>query len=158
MRRFFLTFGYSGLLPKAPGTWGTFAGAVVGYLIATMIGFSTLFLLTILISIVAISEIDKDEKISGEHDNSEIVVDEVAGIWLTFSIVGASLTQSWVLVLLSIGFFRLFDIWKPSIIGRIDTDVKGGLGVMGDDLVAGVVAAICAGGSYQGFNYILTII
>lgn len=155
MRRFFLTFGYSGLLPRAPGTWGTLAGAIVGYLIVTLLGFETLFLLTILITIVAISEINKDEELSGKHDKSEIVVDEVAGIWLTFSIVGVSLLQSWVLVILCFAYFRLFDIWKPSVIGRIDRDVKGGLGVMGDDLLAGVVAAVCAGGTYQMLNYFI---
>ena len=46
-------------------------------------------------------------------------------------------------------FFRLFDIWKPSIIGKIDRDVKGGLGVMGDDVVAGFAAGIASAGVYQ---------
>jgi phosphatidylglycerophosphatase A len=46
-------------------------------------------------------------------------------------------------------FFRLFDIYKPSVIGRIDRDVKGGLGVMGDDVVAGIFAGICTAGTWQ---------
>ena len=46
-------------------------------------------------------------------------------------------------------FFRIFDIWKPSIIGKIDRDVKGGLGVVGDDVVAGIAAGIATAGTYQ---------
>ena len=46
-------------------------------------------------------------------------------------------------------FFRIFDIWKPSIIGKIDREVKGGLGVMGDDVVAGIFAGICTAGVWQ---------
>jgi phosphatidylglycerophosphatase A len=52
-------------------------------------------------------------------------------------------------------YFRVFDIWKPSIIGRIDRDVKGGLGVMGDDLLAGVVAVICSGVTYEIYRYLI---
>ncbi len=145
MRKLFLTFFYSGLLPKMPGTWGSIFGAILGYIIIKYLGFQTLFLLTILITIVAIKEIDKYEKEVGVHDASEIVIDEVAGVWLAFCISGATFAQ----LILGLIFFRVFDIWKPSIIGRIDRDVKGGLGVMGDDLLAGVFAGICSGMLYM---------
>jgi phosphatidylglycerophosphatase A len=151
MRRFFLTFGYVGLLPKAPGTWGSIAGAVVGYLILTFLTVQTLFMATILLTIIAIKEIDKDEKASGEHDKSEIVIDEVAGIWLAFSLGN----ETMFMMIFSLIYFRVFDIWKPSIIGRIDRDVKGGLGVMGDDLLAGVVAVICSGVTYEIYRYLI---
>jgi phosphatidylglycerophosphatase A len=150
MRRFFLTFGYVGLLPKAPGTWGSIAGAVVGYLILTFLTVQTLFMATILLTIVAIKEIDKDEKESGEHDKGEIVIDEVAGIWLAFSLGN----ETMFMMIFSLIYFRVFDIWKPSIIGKIDREVKGGLGVMGDDLLAGVVAVICSGVTYELYRYI----
>jgi len=55
---------------------------------------------------------------------------------------------------LSFAFFRLFDIWKPSLIGKIDRDVKGGWGVMGDDMLAGVLAGICSAASFQLFEYV----
>jgi phosphatidylglycerophosphatase A len=151
MRRFFLTFGYVGLLPKAPGTWGSIAGAVVGYLILTFLTVQTLFMATILLTIIAIKEIDKDEKASGEHDKSEIVIDEVAGIWLAFSLGN----ETMFMMIFSLIYFRVFDIWKPSIIGKIDRDVKGGLGVMGDDLLAGVVAVICSGVTYEIYRYLI---
>ena len=149
MRRVFLTFFYTGLLPKAPGTWGTIAGAILGVGILQYLGMETLFLCMVLITIIAIKEIDKEEKESGIHDASEIVIDEVAGIWLAMAMSGATMTQ----IVLSVLFFRLYDIWKPSVIGRIDREVKGGLGVMGDDLLAGVFAGISSAGVYQALGY-----
>ena len=150
MRKLFLTFFYTGLLPKAPGTYGTIAGALVALPILFYFPPTTLFLATILLTLIAINEINKEEIQSGIHDASEIVIDEVAGIWLALSMSGAT----WIQIILSIIFFRLFDIWKPSVIGRIDHDVKGGLGVMGDDLLAGVFAAICSAGTYQILQYL----
>ena len=145
MRKAFLTFFYSGLLPKMPGTWGSILAAIFGYFILKYLGLQTLFLLTILITIVAIKEINIYEKEVGIHDASEIVIDEVAGVWLAFCISGATFAQ----LVLGLIFFRVFDIWKPSVIGRIDRDVDGGLGVMGDDLVAGVFAGITSGMAYM---------
>ena len=138
MRELFLTFFYSGLLPKAPGTYGTIAGAIVGVGILTIAPVSTLLLLTILLTIIAIKEIDKEERESGIHDASKIVIDEVAGIWLAFTLS----SETWLQIILSILFFRLYDIWKPSIIGKIDRDIDGGLGVMGDDIIAGIFAGL----------------
>jgi phosphatidylglycerophosphatase A len=138
MQKLFLTFFYSGLAPKAPGTFGTLAGQLVGIGLLFLIHMNTFALLMVVISVVGILEINKYEKISGEHDNSWIVIDEVAGIWLAMTLVPFD-PLSMVLVF---AFFRLYDIWKPSLIGRIDRDVKGGLGVMGDDLLAGVLAGL----------------
>ena len=138
MRKLFLTFFYTGLAPKAPGTFGTFAGAIVGVGILAVAPISTLLLLTLFLTVIAIREIDKEEAESGIHDASSIVIDEVAGVWLAFTLSSAT----WIQILLSIAFFRLYDIWKPSIIGRIDKEVDGGLGVMGDDIVAGIFAGL----------------
>ncbi len=149
MRKLFLTFFYTGLLPKAPGTYGTIAGAIVALPVLFYFPPTTLFLASILLTLIAINEINKEELKSGIHDSSEIVIDEVAGVWLALSMSGAN----WIQIILSIIYFRVFDIWKPSIIGRIDRDVKGGLGVMGDDLLAGVFAAICSAGTYQILSY-----
>lgn len=153
LRYLFLTFFYCGLSPKAPGTVGTIGGALVGWIILQTFSTQTLFLLTILITIIAIKEIDTYEKLTNSHDDKSIVIDEVAGVWLAFTLSSNTLTQ----MLLSFLFFRVFDIWKPSLIGKIDLHVKGGLGVMGDDLLAGIVAGICSAGVY-GFLLKLGII
>jgi phosphatidylglycerophosphatase A len=138
MRELFLTFFYSGLLPKAPGTFGTIAGAIVGVGILYVAPVTTLLLLTILTTVIAVKEIDKEELESGIHDASKIVIDEVAGIWLAFTLSSDTMIQ----IILSVLFFRLYDIWKPSIIGKIDKNVDGGLGVMGDDIIAGIFAGL----------------
>jgi len=138
MRKLFLTFFYSGLAPFAPGTFGTVAGAILGIGLLKVAPIMTLVLLSVLLTIIAIKEIDLEEKESGIHDSSSIVIDEVVGVWIALIISGATWTQ----IILSVILFRFFDIVKPSIIGRIDKNVKGGLGVMGDDIIAGIFAGL----------------
>ena len=148
-RRFFLTVGFSGLSPKAPGTVGSFVALIFGLFLLQFLHVSTLFLLALFITVVAIKQINIYEKEVGIHDSSEIVIDELAGMWIALSICGINSENMFILAPLSFVFFRLFDIYKPSVIGRIDRDVKGGLGVMGDDVVAGIFAGICTAGSWQ---------
>ncbi len=145
MRKLFLTFFYTGLSPYAPGTVGTLAAAAVGYAILHFLHMSTLVLLTIAITIIALREINIYEEQIGIHDSKEIVIDEVAGIWLAFSLSSATVTQ----VILSVVFFRIFDIWKPSIIGAAEKKLKGSTAVMTDDLLAGLFAGICSAGVWQ---------
>jgi len=149
MRKFFLTLGYSGLSPKAPGTVGSFVALLLGIGLLQYISVSNLFMLAILITVMSVKQIDIYEKEVGAHDGKEIVIDELAGMWLALSIANASAENMMYIAPLSFFFFRLFDIWKPSIIGRIDKNVSGGWGVMGDDVVAGIVAGIAANGVYQ---------
>ena len=138
MQKLFLTFFGFGLLPKAPGTWGSIAGTVVAAAILWAFSPTTLFLASILLFLVSISIIDRYEAQIGIHDSSHIVIDEVAGVWLAVAISGGTISQ----ILLSFAFFRLLDIKKPSVIGRVDKNVKGGLGVMGDDMIAGFFAGL----------------
>ena len=70
-------------------------------------------------------------------------------MWIALSICGINSSNFVIMAVLAFVFFRIFDIWKPSIIGKIDRDVKGGLGVMGDDVIAGIVAGIASAGVYQ---------
>ncbi len=154
MNWFFITVGYSGLFPKAPGTMGTLASLPLGIAILLFFGPQTLFMATILITLIAIKAIDKHESIVNEHDDSRIVIDELVGMWFALSIapgVGFDLStlMTWnngiaLQIVLSFIFFRIYDIKKPSIIGRIDRETKGGLGVMGDDIIAGFAAGITA--------------
>jgi phosphatidylglycerophosphatase A len=138
MQKLFLTFFYTGLSPKAPGTAGSFAALIVGVAILYFLQVSTLFLLAIFATIAGVAEINKYEKKTGIHDDKSIVIDEVAGMWLALVIVANTLNIY--TIVLSFLFFRFFDIYKPSFIGRIDRAQKGGWSVMGDDIVAGVAA------------------
>ncbi|MDR1285632.1 MAG: phosphatidylglycerophosphatase A [Campylobacteraceae bacterium] len=146
MQKLFLTFFYSGLFPKAPGTVGTIFGALAAWLLLKVLNVESIFLATVLISAIAIGVINKYEASSGKHDNQQIVIDEVVGVWLAICV---SFSTGILQILLCVIFFRIFDIGKPSIIGRIDKNVKGGLGVVGDDLVAGLFAGIISAGIWQ---------
>jgi len=164
MNWFFLTLGYSGLSPKAPGTMGTLVSLPLGMAILIYFDTTTLFLAALLVSVIAVKIIDKYEDETSNHDDQRIVIDELAGMWFALSIAPALSIASNEIMTLSNGFliqsllsfalFRYFDITKPSIIGRIDRDAKGGIGVMGDDIIAGFAAGISAAAIWQGWIYL----
>ncbi|WP_154462483.1 phosphatidylglycerophosphatase A [Helicobacter pylori] len=137
LRACFLTLFFSGYSKKAPGTIGSLIALLLGLPIL-IFSANTLFLAAILIGLIAIAQIDKEEEESKIHDSSYIVIDELVGMWLAMAISGLSLAG----VVLSFIFFRIYDITKPSLIGKIDKEVKGGLGVVADDALAGVLAGL----------------
>ncbi|GAA7754451.1 phosphatidylglycerophosphatase A [Helicobacter pylori] len=137
LRACFLTLFFSGYSKKAPGTIGSFVALLLG-LPVLIFSANTLFLAAVLIGLIAITQIDKEEEESKIHDSSYIVIDELVGMWLAMAISGLSLAG----VVLSFIFFRIYDITKPSLIGKIDKEVKGGLGVVADDALAGVLAGL----------------
>ncbi|BCI99945.1 phosphatidylglycerophosphatase A family protein [Helicobacter pylori] len=139
LRACFLTLFFSGYSKKAPGTIGSLVALLLG-LPVLIFSANTLFLAAVLIGLIAIAQIDKEEEESKIHDSSYIVIDELVGMWLAMAISGLSLAG----VILSFIFFRIYDITKPSLIGKIDKEVKGGLGVVADDALAGVLAGLSA--------------
>ncbi|MDO9424829.1 MAG: phosphatidylglycerophosphatase A [Methylobacter sp.] len=132
----FLAFGFgSGLAKKAPGTMGTLAAIPVYWLFAQ----SNLFiysLLTLIVTIVGIPICDSAAKKLDEHDFGGIVWDEIAGYLITMWLV----PFSWQAVILGFILFRFFDILKPWPIKWVDRQVQGGLGIMLDDVLAGIFA------------------
>ncbi|MEJ8620669.1 phosphatidylglycerophosphatase A [Helicobacter pylori] len=139
LRACFLTLFFSGYSKKAPGTIGSLVALLLG-LPVLIFSANTLFLGAVLIGLIAIAQIDKEEEETKRHDSSYIVIDELVGMWLAMAISGLSLAG----VVLSFIFFRIYDITKPSLIGKIDKEVKGGLGVVADDALAGVLAGLNA--------------
>ncbi|MGL2344010.1 phosphatidylglycerophosphatase A [Helicobacter pylori] len=139
LRACFLTLFFSGYSKKAPGTIGSLVALLLG-LPVLIFSANTLFLAAIFIGLIAIAQIDKEEEESKIHDSSYIVIDELVGMWLAMAISGLSLAG----VILSFIFFRIYDITKPSLIGKIDKEIKGGLGVVADDALAGVLAGLSA--------------
>ncbi|WP_139518431.1 phosphatidylglycerophosphatase A [Helicobacter pylori] len=139
LRACFLTLFFSGYSKKAPGTIGSLVALLLGLPIL-IFSANTLFLAAIFVGLIAITQIDKEEEESKIHDSSYIVIDELVGMWLAMAISGLSLAG----VVLSFIFFRIYDITKPSLIGKIDKEVKGGLGVVADDALAGVLAGLSA--------------
>ncbi|GAA9579475.1 phosphatidylglycerophosphatase A [Helicobacter pylori] len=137
LRACFLTLFFSGYSKKAPGTIGSLVALLLG-LPVLIFSANTLFLGAIFIGLIAIAQIDKEEEESKIHDSSYIVIDELVGMWLAMAVSGLSLAG----VILSFIFFRIYDITKPSLIGKIDKEVKGGLGVVADDALAGVLSGL----------------
>lgn len=133
---YFVAFGFgSGLMPIAPGTWGTLA-AMPLYLILAGYSLGIYLFFTLAAFILGVWVCDKVSQDLGLHDYSGIVWDEVVGYLLTMTMAPAGLF--WMIA----GFllFRLFDIWKPQPIRLADEKIKGGLGIMFDDVLAAVPA------------------
>jgi len=132
----FLAFGFgSGLAKKAPGTFGTVAAIPLYWLFAQTdwLVYSILTLLVVLIGIW-ICQVAADKL--GEHDFGGIVWDEIAGFLITLWLV----PFSWTAVFWGFVLFRIFDIAKPWPIRWLDKNIHGGLGIMLDDVLAGVFA------------------
>lgn len=145
----FAAFGFgAGLSPKAPGTAGTVA-AIPIYLLLHHLSFP-LWLWLCLLAVMIVAGIWICERAAtelGVPDHPGIVWDEIVGFLITMSAVAFS----WNNVLAGFVLFRLFDIAKPWPISYLDRRVKGGLGIMLDDIAAG----ICAGAILYLINYFL---
>ncbi|MAL79667.1 MAG: phosphatidylglycerophosphatase A [Sneathiella sp.] len=132
------TWFWSGLSPKAPGTVGSLAALPFGILIFHFYGAPTLGAASLLLFFIGwwSTKIYLDK--TGKSDPGEVVIDEVAGIWLALH--AADLSP--VMIIITFLLFRLLDIWKPWPIGWLDRKVKGAFGVMLDDYVAGLIASV----------------
>ncbi len=136
----FLAFGFgSGLSKKAPGTMGTVA-AIPVYLLCAQFNFWIFSLLTIVANVVGVWICDVAAKKLDEHDYGGIVWDEVGGYLITMWFVVAVAPYSWQAVVAGFVLFRIFDILKPQPIKWVDSKVEGGLGIMLDDVIAGLFA------------------
>ena len=133
-----LAFGFgSGAAPKAPGTWGTLA-AVLIYWPLSQLSPEHYLLMLLVTSVMGIYICGQTARDLGVHDHGSIVWDEFVGFWITM--FAAPVGWAWVVV----GFvlFRFFDIIKPWPISWIDKKITGGFGIMLDDVIAGVMAAV----------------
>ncbi|GAB3323609.1 phosphatidylglycerophosphatase A family protein [Haliea atlantica] len=132
----FLAFGFgSGLSPKAPGTVGTLAAVPVYLLVADW----PLWAYSLLVLAAAVVGVWICQRASDQlqvHDHPGIVWDEFVGYWITLWAVPAD----WLWIAIGFVVFRILDIAKPWPISHLDRQVKGGFGIMIDDILAGVMA------------------
>lgn len=143
----------SGLPRRAPGTWGTVGGLIVAIPLLSL-GFLPFLIITILSSIIGVWICGRTSELMKGHDDPHIVWDEWAGMWITllpFSYMHINTENFWqhisqpsslASLFLAFIIFRFFDIIKPPPIGWADRKVAGGLGVMLDDIIAGVMAIV----------------
>lgn len=135
----FAAFGFgSGCAPKAPGTVGTLM-AVVFYLPMQFLPLELYGLLLVLAFCLGVWLCGKASSALGVHDHGGIVWDEFVGYWITMIAAPAG----FVWIVLGFVLFRLFDIWKPQPIRYLDHHLDGGIGIMLDDVLAGVYALAC---------------
>ena len=124
---------YSGYLPKAPGTWGSVVGLILYFFLHTLPLPAYLTTVGVLL-IVGTFAAGSAEKIMDRKDPGQVVIDEIVGMLITLT---AAPVQPLVW-LLGFGLFRFFDIVKPFPIRWIDKRIQGGVGIMMDDVVAGI--------------------
>jgi phosphatidylglycerophosphatase A len=151
-----------GYLPLAPGTWGSLVGIAIYMLVRggamklffdlaepqshnllqVYYGVLAVELLAVsMLALVGTWAASRAEKLSGKKDPSKVVIDEVAGQFIALLPVPFLVDPAWWSIIVAFGLFRFFDIVKPYPARKLE-NIKGGLGVMADDLIAGVYAAI----------------
>ena len=142
------TFFGAGYLKPAPGTWGSLAALPAAYLLHLLGGFPLLAAATGLVCIAGYWATAEMTRGKADHDPSEIVIDEVAGQWLAIWAISypawthdISITALWPGWISAFVLFRLFDILKPGPVGWADRK-QGPMGVMLDDVIAGILAAL----------------
>ena len=136
--KIFATWFYSGKSPKAPGTCGSLATLPFVFALAYFYGIYAVIAFAVIISLIGIPVADAYAKALKIKDPGQIVIDEVAGQSIALIFAGTNL------YLFAAGFvlFRIFDISKPWLVGWADKKIDGGLGIMLDDIFAGIFAGI----------------
>lgn len=140
-------FGIGRLRP-APGTWGSAAAVLLAVLVCQAGGALLIPLGAVLAALIGFWAVPQALRATTDEDPSEIVIDEVAGQWLAMSFTviplwrhGIPILDAWPAFVVPFLLFRLFDIWKPWLVGRADRQ-GGAVGVMMDDLWAGLFAGL----------------
>jgi phosphatidylglycerophosphatase A len=137
----FIALGFgSGLAPKAPGTFGTLAGLALFWFFALVLAMPPFVIAfaAIPLFVIGMWASERTARDLGVEDHGAIVIDEITA----FLPLAALASTSLVLQLVAFGLFRLFDIWKPPPIRAFEKRLKGGFGVMFDDLVAAAYAYV----------------
>lgn len=134
---FIATGAYSGYLPKAPGTWGSAVG-VLAWLLLSRLEMGPYFSVLAALFVVGVFSAGAAEKIVDLGDPGIVVIDEIVGQLIALSLAPAHPAAA----LAGFVLFRLFDIFKPFPANWIDNHLHGGLGIMLDDVVAGLYALI----------------
>ncbi len=133
----------SGLLKPGPGTWGTLM-AVPLYYVLSHLPFIAFYIVVLIAMFAGVYICEKTADDIGVHDHGSIVWDEFVGYWITMLFVTWQMgTPHFYWMAVGFVLFRIFDIFKPFPIGWLDKKVHGGVGIMLDDVIAGIYAMGC---------------
>lgn len=134
----FIAFGFgSGLAPKAPGTFGTLV-AIPIYLLLQPLSLINFLIIVTLLSLFSFYIAGKSAEMLGIHDHGGIVIDEICGYLVAMALA----PPGWQWIIVGFVLFRIFDIFKPWPINYLDKKVSGGVGIVLDDLMAGIYALL----------------
>ncbi len=159
-QKIFLTFLGTGLLPKIPMQAATLLASVFGIAVLHTLGMETLFMLTFVITIVAVFEVNKYVASHPDSDYREITIDDASGMWLSLMI---SLSTAVTLeipyaepvgIVLALVSFILFQQWKPSTIGWMARELKGGLGIVLSSVLSGIAGGLLSVAVLMGMGKI----
>jgi len=146
----FLAFGLgSGLSPVAPGTTGTMAAIPLAWLMAEYLSLPLYLAVTLVAMVVGFWICGRSSEMLGVHDHRGIVWDEFVGYFITMIAV----PQTWYWILLGFLLFRFFDIFKPWPAKQFDASLHNGVGIMIDDVIAGLYALACMHLCIYGYNH-----
>ena len=141
---FIASLGGIGLIPFAPGTFGS----IFAWLIFIVLShFMNMFVLTLIVIFFAIWICDKAIKNLIEKDHKSIVIDELVGMWIALIpviYIASNQKERIIYAILAIVLFRIFDILKPYPISYFDKKLKNGFGIVLDDCIAGIFSGIGA--------------
>ncbi len=150
------TLGPLGYAP-APGTVGSAAALLIGGTVTITLGMIPLVIMIIIVTIISFPAIDAHSAITGKHDASEIIIDEVIGQWLVLLAIPvmASPESAYLYTLLAaFVLFRIFDITKPPPVSTAE-ELPGAAGVIADDIMAGVLAGVVLMASFQFYGWVM---
>ncbi len=136
----------SGLVPFAPGTWGSLFALIIGYFCFLPLPFLARIISLVALFFVGTWASDIAEKALNAKDPSSIVIDELVGLWivlLPIYTIGQDIKDTFIQLSIAFVLFRFFDILKIYPIAKLETIFSGGLGIMLDDVLAGIYALIC---------------
>ena len=140
LARFLGTWFYLGYVPKGPGTAGSLGALAIAWALHAYLGTSgaCLGLFGVLLIAPAIWAAGRMAKDTGSKDPQIVVIDEVVGQWITLGGAATLNAKSWIA---AFALFRLFDIWKPPPVRQLER-IPGGTGIVLDDAMAGIYAAL----------------
>jgi phosphatidylglycerophosphatase A len=147
MQKLFLGFLGTGQMPR-PGIMASLLALIIALPLLQLLGMETLFMLTFVITIISLFEVNKYVAKYPESDGEEITIDDATGMWLSLMVtLPTALTLNtpyglWVGVVTAFVSFTLFQTWKPSTIGWMHRTLKGGLGIVLSSVLSGLAGGL----------------
>ena len=160
LQTLFLGFLGTGRLPK-PGISASFLATVIALGLLQVLGMETLFMLSFVITVISIFEVNKYVAKYPESDGEEITVDDAIGMWLSLMVSLSTASTLpvpyalWIGTLLAFASFTLFQTWKPSTIGWMRRTLKGGLGIVLSSVLSGIAGGLLSAIVLMGLERLL---